>query len=122
MSQSVLYFHLLNLTTLHFAFHDISVFHVSGFYWVEPLRPIPSRACAFAPLLPSTGHSWSLAPGGKGLRAWVKNVEGIWMKHCAELDNYSMPARSAQTRRLERFIQKVYWIGSEKSQKKKVLA
>lgn len=45
------------------------------------------------------------------------------MRHCAELDNHYVPAKSAKARRLKRFIQKVHWIGSEKSQeKKKVLA
>lgn len=41
------------------------------------------------------------------------------MRHCAELDNHYVPAKSAKARRLKRFIQKVHWIGSEKSQEKK---
>lgn len=58
--------------TLHFVFRDISVLEVSeGFQ--HPLWG------AFVPLLPSNGHSWSLAP--ERLGGWsLKNSEGTGMK------------------------------------------
>lgn len=63
----------LTLTALHFVFRDISVLEVSeGFQ-----RPLQG---AFVPLLPSNGHSWSLAP--ERLDGWgLKNSEGTGMKH-----------------------------------------